>query len=671
MSVNLVSPSSIAIDSSSRTLFVGASCFMKVGFLNASTYTFVGGTTLLNTSGCYGASIGLVDDPEAHAVLAANGLNNLSVIDSSSLSVVRHIPTGAFSFPGLMLYLPSVHEIYVLLGGPNTDVLVLNASTLTTVTTIMGVSSNGDGIIYDSANGLVYVSGGNYGLLQGIDPRTNAAVGGITLSSTGGALGYDPIDHEIYVATGAGISVVNTSSSSVVTTLSVPSPTSFTWDPTNGVFFLTEPSNILLVLNGSTNARGPSIPVGAGPTDSVLDPFTGDLLTTNSGSNNLSEIDPVLYTPVGSVSLGYIPGPVAYDSRLGMAFVACRSGPPGSASPNAVAEVGGSPPSILGDILPGVAVTAMTYAPDVDQLVVLTGSPSASVLFVDPGTGITVTNVPLPTPSPTALVWDGVHHRILVWGSNGFSAIDDTTGTIVANPHVVQSVGGLALDTRTGNLVVTNASTSNMGSSVASASILTLNGSTYTVQHQFSVLLGAWSQTGISLGEVAVNPDQDTAYVAVDRTAQRVVEVDLSNGSTGALFPLGSEPQDLAYSNLSGDVFFTSYNATIQRMNELFLDPVLGSITANLTLDPMQTSLVGAPALGGLVASEGEAGTLSFIGWGTSKVHLTLDANHTWETPRSRSRSTLGPRAGKGHTAMPGASGTAPRRRAQLRTTLT
>jgi len=157
--------------------------------------------------------------------------------------------------------------------------------------------------VYDNRTHTLYLSAFNptfhNGTVSVVNATTFRLIQTITLPNGAVAMAFDPANGFIYLGYGfsAEVGVLNGSNNTWVANFTVVPYYSFgtvswiTYDPYNQLLYASVTSGIVAVFNGSSDpATLASIPVGATPVGSAVDPATHDLWVANSGSNNLSII---------------------------------------------------------------------------------------------------------------------------------------------------------------------------------------------------------------------------------------------------------------------------------------------------------------------------------------------------------------------------------------------
>ncbi|WP_165775205.1 YncE family protein, partial [Nitrosotalea sinensis] len=187
-------------------------------------------------------------------------------------------------------------------------------------------TGNGQELVFDPANGNIYVANIAQGTISVISSTTNHVIS--TISGIPGPTGiaYDSVNGYLYTANYNfnNISVVDTATNHVVTTISAGGvqPFGVAYVPNGKIYVANTGSNTVSVIDPSTNTIVGTIPAGAHPQDFAYDSTSHLLYMTNQGSNNVSVIDPSTNTVVATISVGISPRGISYDPANGDMYVA-------------------------------------------------------------------------------------------------------------------------------------------------------------------------------------------------------------------------------------------------------------------------------------------------------------------------------------------------------------
>ena len=266
--------------------------------------------------------------------------SNGSVDELSGTSVKATFPVG--SAPSQIVFSPSDGLIYVA-DENSSSVTVISGGSIVTAIGLPGAPRS---MLFDPDTGSVYVGGHSWvGIITGTNLTATAAIDGRATGMT-----YDPINKEVYLG------VVNTTlpcfggevdilvGISIETSLPADCPDALSFDPMNGLIYVTEAS---------------FDPVGTGP---------GEVLVVN----NTSEIS--------NISVGYNPDSVVTDGA-GLAFVA-NYGPVTFPGQGNLTVINGT--EVLETLNVGIGPLAECYDPTNGNVYVANGQSSVSVVSTRP-----------------------------------------------------------------------------------------------------------------------------------------------------------------------------------------------------------------------------------------------------------------------------------------------
>jgi YVTN family beta-propeller protein len=277
------------------------------------------------------------------------GSNSVSVIDGSTNRVVSNVTVGCrpvgvtYDSSNKLVYVTSFElcggEIFpgpcegcgpgAILGG---SVSIINASVENAIKKI-AFGAYPSGVTSDSS-GMVYVAIGEYGKISVIDSSTNSVVSTISVAGPGGMV-FDSSNGRLYVQSGASnapgrVAVIDPSTRLVVANItvgaeylgqSVTQPLAF--DSSNkDVYVVNSLSDSVSVIDGSTNAVTATIPVGSYPSAIAFDSVNGMLYVCNTNSNTVSVVDGSTNSVVSTVAVGAAPDGIAFDSKNKLVYVA-------------------------------------------------------------------------------------------------------------------------------------------------------------------------------------------------------------------------------------------------------------------------------------------------------------------------------------------------------------
>jgi YVTN family beta-propeller protein len=172
----------------------------------------------------------------------------------------------------------------------------MNVSAISTATNkvdaTIPVKSNPHGIVYDPANGDIYVANQGFGTVSVIDTATNIVTGDITVGSNPEGIAYDPANGDIYVTLRDFVAIIDGTTNSVIKGITVGShPFGVAYDSTHKRMYVTNSfSNDVSVINATSNTlvNNSTIPVGNRPLDIAFNPSNNAMYATNSLSNTVT-----------------------------------------------------------------------------------------------------------------------------------------------------------------------------------------------------------------------------------------------------------------------------------------------------------------------------------------------------------------------------------------------
>lgn len=326
----LLEPEGVLPDTANGILYISHTWNLTVIGMSvgppASFVTDITGTT---------TSEQMVYDPANHYVYATNyesyGSPNqtalVSVINPDTEQVIKNITIGT-SFGndinswGVALD-PSNGYLYVASycddGCASGNISVISTATETLVKTMTGFGNcaNSPGclpepVLYDPANGDVYVGYLNAANITLIDTATNSVAGSLNLTATSGqdsspaALAYDPTNGYIYAAdeSSSVVTVINATSNAVVETIGGEN-----YNSNTGAITFT---------GGEYN--------GTNPWGMTFDSAKDYIYVSDFGSNDVSVINCATNSIIGMITVGPSPRGIAYDPANGLVYVANHFG---------------------------------------------------------------------------------------------------------------------------------------------------------------------------------------------------------------------------------------------------------------------------------------------------------------------------------------------------------
>jgi outer membrane autotransporter protein len=206
-------------------------------------------------------------------------------------------------------------------------------------------------------------------------------------------LAVNPTGTQVYVGnTSDGtISVINTATNSVVTTINVgifgSAGLAFTPDGTR-VYVANMASNSVSVINTATNTViGSPIPIGSSPFGLSVSPDGTRAYVVNSGSNSVSVINTATNTVVSTFAVGSNPRGIAVNPNGTRAFVANRGS-------NTVSVIDTATNTVVATIGVGAGPFGVSFSPDGTRAYV-TNNSSNDVAIIDTANHTVISTVPV------------------------------------------------------------------------------------------------------------------------------------------------------------------------------------------------------------------------------------------------------------------------------------
>jgi DNA-binding beta-propeller fold protein YncE len=278
----------------------------------------------------------------AYAITLGGGW--VQMIQTSNDTLVGNISYGnAVISQGYLwasLYIPGLDRVFV--SNINTEAEgIANLTVISTVTNTLVAAIPlqffTDGVVYDSARGVLYVYDGGAGLLYEISTSTGHILRSVSIHTSDSTdvtngMAFDPQNEWLYLDYGTywqqGLVVVNVSTFNVVATVqnnSVGSqigPGGILYDPTDDRVFASNfiGSNVT-VYQASTHAYLGAIPTGRGPVRFSWDPVRDWVFVVNQGSENVTVFNGSTGAVVGNFATNHCPTGILYDPHSAQVYV--------------------------------------------------------------------------------------------------------------------------------------------------------------------------------------------------------------------------------------------------------------------------------------------------------------------------------------------------------------
>ncbi len=515
----------------------------------------------------------------------------LATVAKTLVLINNTLVQGNFPVPNLLYPLAvafddAAHSAYVVGESDGPDVMaVVNLTTgLWNRTVVLGpavpsASNHHQGIVFDAANGHVYVTNADTDTVMVV-----AAASGALLK-------------EIYLGSGAN-------------------PDGIAYDSSNGRLYVADFGvGLVTVLDGATDAAIGNVTVGTNPLGVAFDASNGYVYATNSGSDNVSVINGATDTLVTTIGLAAVPEGIAYDAGNKQLYVA-------QPYQGNVSVIDGSKDLVVGAIALGSGAYPWTVAYSAasgDLYVSNDTSHSARAYFM--AGSVFVINGKTDTFAGSVVVggqpsWLGADPGSgNVYVPNGLS---ENVTVIVATSNL--PVGSIRVGTTPALGAYDEANRRVYIGNQYGRSIFTIDGRTDQLLHD--TFLGPSSMPA----GVAYDPANGCVYVA-DAVLGDVIVMDGSSGSITARIPLGANarPQGVAYDPGNGYVYVTDSGTNIVSV----IEDATNRVVANVTVGVTPVAIAVDDANGDLyVANAGSLGsgshTASVINGTTNRVIATI-----------------------------------------------
>ena len=304
----------------------------------------------------------------------------------------------------------------------------------------------------------------------------------------------------------------------------------------------TSPPSGSVTVSGSSSSANASfariavtrVPVGVRPSAVAADPLTGEVVSANVGSNNVSFVDAATGQLVATVAVGTSPSSVTVDAATGAVLVT-------DSGSGTLSVIGGATHRVLATVAVGSHPIAAAVDP-ATGLVYVANELSANVSVVNATTDRVVATLPVGS-EPVALAVVGSPDDIYVVnaGSDSVSVINGSSPTVVATVPVGGEPFAIGADDPAGEVFVANVRSDNVSViSIASRRVL--------------ASLPVGSQPGYGPSALAVDAVNGRVYVT-DFNASAISVIDPSSLRDTATVPVGALPIALAVDPVSGDVY--------------------------------------------------------------------------------------------------------------------
>jgi YVTN family beta-propeller protein len=463
-------------------------------------------------------------------------------------------------------------------------------------------------IVYDPANGDVYVRGADGESVTVVNATTDTAVTSLSMGYVTTAPGAPTIvpdgsTGDVYVSNPnlGTVSVVNASTNEVAATFTVPvGVTGMVLDPANGELYGADyGTREVAVFSARTGQIATNISVGSDPDMILFDPLSGKVFVSNYNAGNVSVISTATNTVVASPRTGTDssePVELVLDSVDDYVDVI------NSLTDN-VTVLNGTTGAVVTSVTVGSVPNAAAFAPTQDELLVANGAGN--------------------TVSVLAQATNTVTHTLPIGHGAQMASYDPKNGYVyVATP---ESENVSVLNPAT-NTVVGSVTTNNYPDGVTAApgtgDVFVLNQGSFRVETNLTVL-GPTSDVPVASVPLVVYPYGITAapngalYVANWGGNDTYLLRASTNRVTG-VGPAGYEPTSSAYDPSNGELYV--------------IDTVYAEVTVLSASGTLVTTVAGPYDPQGIAfdAADGDfyvsngLGTVTLIDGATNSVAQTL-----------------------------------------------
>jgi YVTN family beta-propeller protein len=415
------------------------------------------GVTATASSGLSTPSAIAVDSSTGTVYVANSGSGSVSVIGNPDVPpfVVKVHPTDAAigANPDAIAVDPATQTVYVA-NAPSPECVDPSCENTVSVIAMNGpgpdptggttiasipVGVNPDAVAVDPTTDTVYVANQATNSVSVINGSTDTVTNTIQGLASPVAIAVDPSTHNVYVAGAGSVWVIN--GSNVINTINdLQNPVAVAVDPTTATAYVANQANGTVSVIDGTNPVG-GIDVGSGPLAGVaVDPSTQNVYVTGTSGllDVFNESGALTSTPIDSIpDSGESPSAVAFDPYSRNAYVTNPTDNSVSViSPEASPTITGTPEaSATSDGTSSATVVAGT---GYWYQFTITGSPTPTVASSSPlPPGLTLTSDGLLSGIPSA---PGTY-QFTVAATNGFGppAYEPVTMTVLPDPPTISN----------------------------------------------------------------------------------------------------------------------------------------------------------------------------------------------------------------------------------------
>lgn len=537
----------------------------------------------------------------------------VDIVSTTTNEVLSTINLGAYHAPQAIAFDNATQEAYVAAGADR--VVVISAVNWSIDARIAVNGSGPSGIAYDPVNGNIYVANFDSSNFNVINTSTHEITSTFSNQPFPSTIAYNPVTNQLVVAGVAGFSG---------------------WGYAMSLF----PSNQTIAWMWSPSSFG-----GYAPFRIACDTATGTVDLTwvpGSGIPSILELDgyngsQIAIVAVGTSASQWVWG-ITYDSQDQLLFAT-------DPYSNTLVGIRASTLAIVATIPTGAYPYETEYDPSNDAIYV-TNSNSQTLTVVDAASFRVSANITL-AASPTAVAYDGPGGFLFAVGADHLYELSAQNHTIVTSVRVGLQPQGVAYDTQTRDVFVTNSADSavtvySVGSLNPVATIAvgsTPIGITYdnTTDTLYVACWGANEVdaiSGVSLSVVGTAAVGLTpSAIAVDITDHELFVTNLNNDSVSVVsmssltvvatinLPSLSSPVQLAYDAQANEVFVSERDSAHVNV----ISPSSQSVVANVTVGGAPFGIAYAPTADQIIVSNYDGSNVTVIDASTRGVIGSLD----------------------------------------------
>lgn len=307
-----------------------------------------------------------------------------------------------------------------------------NTGTAPVVATVTVTPFTGSG---GSSGIFAYIPNFNTDNVSVINTATNAVVTTLTVGSNPYGVSVSPDGSRVYVTNSGSnnVSVINTVTNTVVATVAVTSrPYGIAVSPDGSkVYVANYLSNVVSIINTASNTLVTNITVGSGPYGVAVSPDGSTVYVTNTNSNNVSVISTATNTVVTTVTVGSNPRGVIVSPDGSKVYVT-------NISSNSVSVINSATNAVDATVTVGAFPSGLTVSPNGSRVYVANSGSTNNVSVINTATNAVEATVAVGN-SPNGISVSPNGSRVYVansGSSNSVSVINTATNAVVATVTV-------------------------------------------------------------------------------------------------------------------------------------------------------------------------------------------------------------------------------------------